>query len=188
RGQHGLDGVAAGVTLRAATHALQCLLGVVHREHAEAAGDAREQLHLLNAARGLAAHVVVVVCLTTDHRAQADDRLISAGLRAVTGDQRQLERAWYLEAVDLLNAGLLQRRPCAGLQPIGQVLVEARNAQRDPEVLPWAILAHGLRAVGRHHARVSYARDADLRPARPAAFPRPGPVPDGAGCARASRA
>ena len=65
---------APGVALGAAGHALERLLHRVDRQHAEPARHAGLELHLLDPASGLAAHVVVVVGLAADHRAEADDR------------------------------------------------------------------------------------------------------------------
>ena len=82
----------------------QRLLHRVDGEHAEAAGHAGLELDVLDPARGLAADVVVVVGLAADHRAEADDRVVAAGLGGVLGDQRQLERAGHVEHVDLADA------------------------------------------------------------------------------------
>ena len=92
------------------------------------------QLHVLDAAGGLAADVVVVVGLAADHRAERDDRRVAAALGRIPADQRQLEGAGHLEAVDLGDAGLLERVARALLERVRELLVEARDAQRNAVV------------------------------------------------------
>ena len=173
RGECRVHRVRAGVALVAALDARERLLQRIDRQHAEPAGNAGRELDLADAAGGLAADVVVVVGLTADHGPEADDGLVAAALGGVLGGEGQLERARDVVAVDLRDAFVGQRLAGAGLQRIGELLVEARDAERDA-----VLRAH------RHHSGVP------PRPprARRGSSPRRARVPGGAGCARACRA
>ena len=98
--QHGLRGVLALVALAAARPRERLLHGL-DREHAERARHAGRELDVLDPARRLGADVVVVVGLAADHRAEAGDARVAAGLGQVLRRERQLERAGHVEHVDL---------------------------------------------------------------------------------------
>src|SRR3954452_929852 len=112
------------------------LVHVLHGEDAEGARHAGAQLHVLDAAGGLAADEVVVVGLAADHRAEAGDALVT-GAGEVRRGQRQLERAGDVEDVGLPRAGLREARLRPGDQPLGEVLVEAPDG--DGEAAPASI-------------------------------------------------
>src|SRR4051794_4661680 len=144
-GQHGLGRVGARIALAAlAAGPGQRLLVGVAGQHAEPAGDARAQLHVLDAASRLRAHPVVVVGPPPDDRPEADDPVVAPGGRALLGGQRQLEGPGHVEDVDL---GIPHRAPGPGLQAPGQLVVEAADAERDPHASSssWSICSSRAR-------------------------------------------
>lgn len=100
------------IALRAAG-ACKRLLDRLASEHAKRARHKRRQRDLLDAAGSGAADVLVMVCLTPYHRAEASDAIEAPGARGVACGKRQLEGAWHLEALALsacfLESGLRAR-------------------------------------------------------------------------------
>src|SRR5207244_5195203 len=157
------------------------LVHVVDREDAERARDAGVESHAVDPARRLRADVVVVVGLAPDHGAEARDPGVAAGLRAVARCQRKLERARHGVDVDGLDAGLLEHAPRALHEPVRQVLVEARDDDRD------RFVTHAAPAGVRGRAgRAAPVRGPGRAPR--GSSPRPGRGPDGGAGARAGRA
>ena len=70
-------------------------------------------MHLLDAARGLAADILVVVGLATDHGTEADHRRVATGLGGELGDDGELERARHVEPVDSGDPGIPERAASA---------------------------------------------------------------------------
>src|SRR3954471_5309300 len=81
-GEHRVRRMTSAVALAAARPG-QGLLHRVDGQHPERARDARAQLDVLDAARGLLADPVVVVGLPADDRAQAGDAVVAPGLHRV---------------------------------------------------------------------------------------------------------
>src|SRR3954471_754268 len=153
-----------------AARARERLLHALHGEDAERARHARAQLDVLDPARRLGAHVVVVIRLAADDGAEARDAGDAAGLREVESGERQLVRARHV--VDLERRPRLAEGPLrAAEETRGQLLVEP--ADGDPEVE----VSHASPGAPRR-ARPGPAR------ARRAASPRRARAPGGAACAR----
>ena len=78
------------------------------------------------------ADVVVVARLAADDGAEAGDAVVAPGLGGHERGERQLERAGHVEDVDGLRPGRLEepRRPLH--EPLGELLVEARDDDREP--------------------------------------------------------
>ena len=129
--QHDLGRVVAGVALVAA-RARQRLLHGLDGQHAERARHAGAQLDVLDPARGLVADVVVVVGLAADHRAEAGDAGVAArsrrGSSAASGSSKAPGTSWTSTVGD---PGLGERPLRAGDEPLGEVLVEAPDGDRE---------------------------------------------------------
>src|SRR3954452_7734396 len=100
RHAHHRMGGAFSLVAVVAGRARQRLLHVLAGEDAERARDAGVELRLLDAARRLAAHVVVMVGLAADHRAEAGDAREAPGLPGPPRRKGELEGARDLEGVD----------------------------------------------------------------------------------------
>src|SRR3954465_1827891 len=122
-----MRGIGALVALLA--DACKRLLVVLHREDAEAARDTGLELHVLDAARGLGADVVVVRRLAADDGADARDALVLARLRADLRGHRQLEAPGHLDDVPLV-AGLLEDPARTLDQFLRELPVEGRRGNR----------------------------------------------------------
>src|SRR5215218_1313956 len=111
----------------------QCLLHRLAGEHAERTRDARIELHLLDAPRRLAAHVVVVIRLAADHRTEAGNAGKPAGLGAPLRGEGQLEGAGDLELVHRgrADATVVEALDRAVQQALRQLAVEGPDADRE---------------------------------------------------------
>ena len=87
--------------------------------------------------------------LASDDAAEADDSVVSALLRQREGGDGKLERSGHPEDVGILDAVTLQRLPGAPEKSVGDVVVGARDDDRElqvgaVEVGGRALLSHAL--------------------------------------------
>src|SRR5215207_8095548 len=178
--EHRVGRVLALVAL-APAGAGERLVHVVDGEDAERARHARVERHAGDPARRLGTDEVVVVGLAADHRAEAGHAGVAAGVGAVAGGQRQLERAGHVVHLDA-RAGLLEHARGSLHEPLRQLLVEAADAGRE-DVSHDGGAAPGPRRTG------LFPPPARARgPARAprGSSPRRAPAPGGAACGRAA--
>src|SRR5207302_4808473 len=115
-----------------------------------------------DAAARLGADVVVVVGLPADHGAEARQAGEAPAARGIARGERQLERAGNVERLDLVVAGLRECGTGACLQAVGEVLVEARDRDREAAAHGGA----GPVVPSRSAGGISSAGSAASRPAR----------------------
>src|SRR3954451_6305370 len=135
RHAHHRMGGAFSLVAVVAGRARQRLLHVLAGEDAERARDAGVELRLLDATRRLAAHVVVMVGLAADHRAEAGDAREAPGLRGPLGREGELEGARDLEDVDggRTDTALVESQDRAVRESLGEIRIERADADRKLE-------------------------------------------------------
>ena len=107
-------------------------------DHPEGAGHPGVELDALGAGGDLGADVVVVAGLAADHDPETGDAGEATGLGAELRGERQLEGAGHLVGVDRGLARRPDREPLGSAveQPLGDVLVEGRDADRELAASP----------------------------------------------------
>src|SRR6187200_2238276 len=173
------------------------LIHVLAGQDAERARDAGVELRLLDAARGLAANVVVVVRLAADHRTEARDPGEAPGLRAPLRGERELERTGDLERGDRrrADAAVVESQDRAVREPLPEIRVEGPDAGGEFEAAEDLAFGLGERiscAILSHPRRLPRQRPAPrARPgaaARSGSAPRRAGAPDGGACGRGAPA
>src|SRR5215208_3027574 len=174
--------------------------GLLHRvagENPERTRNAGRELRVLDSACSLAAHVVVVIGLTANHRPETGDAREAAGLAAPPGSERQLEGAGDLVRVDRCraDAAVVEALHGAVQQALRELLVEGADADRElqatqdlaigaGECRPGVLLSHPpARPPAR---RVPRARPRAV--ARRGSAPRRAAAPGGGAYGRGDRA
>ena len=191
RHPHHRDCRVAALVALVAAGALERLVHVLDREHAEGAGHAGLELDLLDTARRLGADVVVVAGLAADHGAEAGDA-VKRPLRAASWAAKGSSKAPGTSKASIAP-GSTPPSAKPATAPLGQPWREIRieGADADREALAGKRLALGIgrrRKVVLSHLRRRPRAGARPRAARRGSSPRRGRGPGGAGCGRACRA
>ena len=138
------DGIVALVSDLAAS-ALQRLLQRVGGDDAEDDGHAAILASASDAPSCLAGHVVEVERLSSDHRPQADHRVIAAALRHVACHQGELEGARNVGDVGVvgLDSVAFQAAPRARQEPLRDEIVEAGDDDGEAKPLTFQTAFEG---------------------------------------------
>src|SRR3954453_652191 len=133
RHPHRDHGRPAALVALAAARAGERLVHVLGRDHPEGAGHPGIERDPLGPRRDLVADVVVVAGLATDYDAETGDPRKAAGLRAELRGEGKLEGARDAVGVDrgLTHPAQGEALGPAVQQPLGDVLVEGRYADRE---------------------------------------------------------
>ena len=133
RHPHRDDGRPAALIALVAARPGERLFHVLRRDHPEGAGHSGVELDALGPGGDLVADVVVVAGLAADHHPEAGDPGETAGLGAELRGEGQLEGAGHSVGVDRGLTDATDREPLGSAveQPLGDVLVERRDADRE---------------------------------------------------------